>query len=95
MLTGKNIRGVARLMNQTTESSPAAPILPAAGAEIEVRSLDKVMAEIRRTFARKGVVGVMGFSITVKTENSCAQLKWGNGRVRRFRTTPRVVHVDA
>lgn len=47
----------------------------------ELKSVKEVTDEFNKLFARKGIKGVLGFVITVKTGVSKVQLKWGNTRI--------------
>ena len=52
--------------------------------KVELRDHAEVLEELRKLIAERHVVGVQGFSITVRTDKSSLNLKWGDLRIRRF-----------
>lgn len=59
---------------------------------MKIRPVSDVLAEIRQTFQRKGVVCV-GFRINCRTDKSIMQMQWGDVRGRIPRRKVKLPHI--
>jgi len=60
--------------------APGAKAVPKKKRKLKLRTLEDVIADLRKTFGHDGIEGVYGFMINVKTAKSRMQMRWGNLR---------------
>jgi hypothetical protein len=48
-----------------------------------LRPLKDVLKDILGSFGSRGIVGVQGYSITVRTEKSSLNMNWGDLKIRK------------